>query len=311
MCWYVCFQSRRRIETSEELWSNRVDKRSYVVYSKQTRAEVRLLLATEVGGRKECKNARVDAMLAVMTNLALDTQEVLSGVPASATWWTPSKRCCLKRSDCCLPPTPVYFLENSRRFYELLFPVLLLLSYTVLQLGSEECKNARVDAMLAVMTNLALDTQEVLSGVPASDVRKTYSSFRPLDCSQIQHAMKGNRSGAYQLWSPSRELPVKVYCDQETDDGGWIITSRDHWQLRVDLWHVNGTHVYATYEDFWIGDEAIKYKLHLSNYKGTAVRIHPQRTTHKLTIAIEQEWALISNELLDALISITKRRCKF
>ncbi|UYV64088.1 hypothetical protein LAZ67_2006536 [Cordylochernes scorpioides] len=37
-------------------------------------------------------------------------------------------------SDCCLPPTPVYFLEDSRRFYELLFPVLLLLSFTVLQL---------------------------------------------------------------------------------------------------------------------------------------------------------------------------------
>ncbi|UYV82442.1 K02A2.6-like, partial [Cordylochernes scorpioides] len=45
--------------------------------------------------------------------------------------------CCLKRSDCCLPPTPVYFLEDSRRFYELLSPVLLLLSLTVLQLKME------------------------------------------------------------------------------------------------------------------------------------------------------------------------------
>ncbi|UYV75941.1 hypothetical protein LAZ67_13001872 [Cordylochernes scorpioides] len=44
--------------------------------------------------------------------------------------------CCLKRSDCCLPPTPVYFLEDSRRFYELLSSVLLLLSLTVLQLES-------------------------------------------------------------------------------------------------------------------------------------------------------------------------------
>ncbi|UYV79411.1 K02A2.6-like [Cordylochernes scorpioides] len=43
--------------------------------------------------------------------------------------------CCLKRSDCCLPPTPVYFLEYSRRFYGLLSPVLLLLSLTVLQLN--------------------------------------------------------------------------------------------------------------------------------------------------------------------------------
>ncbi|UYV73248.1 K02A2.6-like [Cordylochernes scorpioides] len=42
--------------------------------------------------------------------------------------------CCLKKSDCCLPPTPVCFLEDSGRFYELLSPVLLLLSLTVLQL---------------------------------------------------------------------------------------------------------------------------------------------------------------------------------
>ncbi|UYV85137.1 hypothetical protein LAZ67_X004704 [Cordylochernes scorpioides] len=44
--------------------------------------------------------------------------------------------CYLKRSDCCLPPAPVYFLEDSRRFYELQSPVLLLLSLTVLQLVS-------------------------------------------------------------------------------------------------------------------------------------------------------------------------------
>ncbi|UYV65056.1 hypothetical protein LAZ67_3002998 [Cordylochernes scorpioides] len=45
-----------------------------------------------------------------------------------ATWWTPSKRCCLKRSGCCLSPTPVYFLKDSRKFYQLLSPVLLLIS---------------------------------------------------------------------------------------------------------------------------------------------------------------------------------------
>ncbi|UYV78554.1 K02A2.6-like [Cordylochernes scorpioides] len=44
--------------------------------------------------------------------------------------------CCLKRSDCCSPPKPVYFLEDSRRFYEPLSPVLLLLSMTVLQLAA-------------------------------------------------------------------------------------------------------------------------------------------------------------------------------
>ncbi|UYV77326.1 K02A2.6-like [Cordylochernes scorpioides] len=39
-----------------------------------------------------------------------------------------------ERLGCCSPLTPVYFLEDSRRFYKLLSPVLLLLSLTVLQL---------------------------------------------------------------------------------------------------------------------------------------------------------------------------------
>ncbi|UYV84697.1 hypothetical protein LAZ67_X003125 [Cordylochernes scorpioides] len=57
-----------------------------------------------------------------------------------ATWWTSSKRCCLKKSDCCLPPTPVYFLEYSRRFYQPLCPVLRPLSFTVKQLLSMLCE---------------------------------------------------------------------------------------------------------------------------------------------------------------------------
>ncbi|UYV70741.1 ITP [Cordylochernes scorpioides] len=38
------------------------------------------------------------------------------------------------RSDCYLPLTPVYFLEDSRKFYQLLSPVQRLLYFTVLQL---------------------------------------------------------------------------------------------------------------------------------------------------------------------------------
>ncbi|UYV75939.1 hypothetical protein LAZ67_13001870 [Cordylochernes scorpioides] len=54
-----------------------------------------------------------------------------------ATWCTPSKLLS-QEVGLLLPPTPVYFLEDSRRFYELLSSVLLLLSLTVLQLESVE-----------------------------------------------------------------------------------------------------------------------------------------------------------------------------
>ncbi|UYV78634.1 K02A2.6-like, partial [Cordylochernes scorpioides] len=60
---------------------------------------------------------------------------------------------CLKRSDCCLPPTPVYFLEDSRRFYGLLSPVLLLVSLTVLQFHYiilyEQCDKSRFNLSLS------------------------------------------------------------------------------------------------------------------------------------------------------------------
>ncbi|UYV82052.1 NRBP1 [Cordylochernes scorpioides] len=62
--------------------------------------------------------------------------------------------CCLKRSDCCLPPTPVYFLKDYRRFYQLLSPVLLLFSFTVLQLVQQR-DIPGIDAAY-----LAMDTEE-------------------------------------------------------------------------------------------------------------------------------------------------------
>ncbi|UYV64161.1 CPNE9 [Cordylochernes scorpioides] len=58
--------------------------------------------------------------------------------------------CFLKRSDCCLPPTPVYFLD-SRRFYELLSPVLLLISLTVLQLSMIKIKITALDLFVVHM----------------------------------------------------------------------------------------------------------------------------------------------------------------
>ncbi|UYV72919.1 hypothetical protein LAZ67_10001182 [Cordylochernes scorpioides] len=47
-----------------------------------------------------------------------------------------SKQAAVSRKDCCLPPTRVYY-EDSRRFIELLSPVLLLNFFTVLQLDRQ------------------------------------------------------------------------------------------------------------------------------------------------------------------------------
>ncbi|UYV78164.1 hypothetical protein LAZ67_16000346 [Cordylochernes scorpioides] len=81
-------------------------------------------------------------------------QELRGGLQAS---------CCLKRSDCCLPPTPVYFLEYSRRFYGLLSPVLLLLSLTVLQLALQAQNQETREALNQAFQAQNQETREALN----------------------------------------------------------------------------------------------------------------------------------------------------
>ncbi|UYV85130.1 hypothetical protein LAZ67_X004667 [Cordylochernes scorpioides] len=84
-------------------------------------------------------------------------EELMPKKKKEATWWTPSKRCCLKRLG--LPPTPVYFLEDSRRFYQLLSPVLPLLSFTVMRLHAaghvpqkeERCSTALAELVCRIL----------------------------------------------------------------------------------------------------------------------------------------------------------------
>ncbi|UYV68477.1 PGBD5 [Cordylochernes scorpioides] len=72
--------------------------------------------------------------------------------------------CCLKRLDCCLPPTPVYLLEDSRRFYELLSPVLLLFSFIVLQLLMSTCdRSLEAQVVSANPWQLKLPRKEPMS----------------------------------------------------------------------------------------------------------------------------------------------------
>ena len=114
-------------------------------------------------------------------------------------------------------------------------------------------------------------------------------------------------SGIYNI-QPDNQPAFQVYCDMETDDGGWTVfqrrmdgsvnfyrnwtdyqqgfgdLSREFWlgldkihrltstasELRVDMQDFEGNSAYAQYTNFSVGDSASKYILTVSGYSGTA-----------------------------------------
>ena len=121
---------------------------------------------------------------------------------------------------------------------------------------------------------------------------------------------KGNKeSGIYKI-TPDDGASFQVYCDMNTDNGGWTVFQRrvngtvnfirgweeykagfgdlggNFWLglekihrltkavqgavLRVDLRHWNGAYGYAKYTTFKVNDESDKYRLTVENYSGNA-----------------------------------------
>ncbi|KAI0237836.1 Fibrinogen C domain-containing protein 1 [Lamellibrachia satsuma] len=120
----------------------------------------------------------------------------------------------------------------------------------------------------------------------------------PRDCADL--LTSGNRdSGVYTVWLADTGKHVEVYCDMDTDGGGWLVFQRrqngvvdfyrdwtsykngfgrltgEFWigksyKLRFDLEDFNGSKRFAVYSSFAVGPECVGYKSRLGSYSGDA-----------------------------------------
>lgn len=128
------------------------------------------------------------------------------------------------------------------------------------------------------------------------------------DCADLYTAGK-RHNGIYYITPDPRNNSFQVYCDMETQGGGWTVLqrrqdgstnfnrtwndykngfgnlSREFWlgndkihlltksqemQLRIELEDFNGIREYAKYEHFYVANEYLKYRLSVHGYSGTA-----------------------------------------
>ena len=161
------------------------------------------------------------------------------------------------------------------------------------------------DNMTSFMTTISNKIDEHFRKVETTSVKPEVTTVPIVyrNCRTVPN------SGVYTINLKSIMSPVSVYCDQDTDGGGWIVFMRrkdgsvnfnrlwsdykhgfgspegEFWvgneflymitkakplQLRIDMEDFNGHTAFAVYEEFKVGTEEDKYRLHVTGYSGTA-----------------------------------------
>eukprot|EP00058_Branchiostoma_floridae_P023774 XP_002609264.1 hypothetical protein BRAFLDRAFT_124749 [Branchiostoma floridae] len=192
--------------------------------------------------------------------------------------------------------------------------------------GALEISDAQVykvegaDTLEATLTGLEAGTRYAITvsgytsrgtGIRADLVEATTQTGipypNPTDCGQVV-ANGETESGPFTVYPSDGGEPIEVWCDMETDGGGWIVFQRrqdgsvDFWrrwreyragfgentgefwlgnenihrlshqgdyQLRIDL--ADGTDaVYGEWDNFKLGSESDLYKLNIGEYSGTS-----------------------------------------
>ncbi|KAK7108700.1 ficolin-2-like [Littorina saxatilis] len=161
----------------------------------------------------------------------------------------------------------------------------------------------------AVVMSFDVEVQVGLSGGGGGMQRRVWTlggrrGNRPRNC--VEARRRHPRSGVVNIY-PKRNHRLRVYCDQDTDGGGWLVfqrrqdasvnftrnwasykrgfgdlsgsfwlgldalhklTSGQTYKLRVDLTKWTSAKGYATYSNFSISGSSDNYRLHFNRFTG-------------------------------------------
>ncbi|ROT77712.1 FreD [Penaeus vannamei] len=117
------------------------------------------------------------------------------------------------------------------------------------------------------------DLRDTMSEVRRAILDAERQRRRPRHCRDLQ--LDGDSASGVRRVFPFRDSPdaaATVYCDQETDGGGWTVFQRRLKlpEMRVDLTDYEGNAKWAKYGLFHLGDASTKYRLQVGRYNGTA-----------------------------------------
>ncbi|XP_066270922.1 microfibril-associated glycoprotein 4-like [Branchiostoma lanceolatum] len=175
----------------------------------------------------------------------------------------------------------------------------------VVTCGNDNDLKSELEQLKVAMEKLSQKTED------CSKASENYTvADKPQDCQDILDNDETTPSGVYMVYPRDNLGGFLVFCDMDTDGGGWTLFQRrqdgtvdfyrnwadyktgfpsnlngEFWlgndnlyrlavqkvyRLRVDMEDVEGNTAYAAYDTFAISPESQNYKLHIGTYSGTA-----------------------------------------